>query len=218
MTGACLDPKGHRALLDAFAGLAPLIDTTRETWRARSRLAKRLAEAEAALAAVRAEEEYLRHAVAELDAMDPQPGEEAELDARRRLMQGAERMREDMARAHAALGPQGAEGAMGDALRWLDGLADRADGMLDSPLEALGRAMNELAEAVQGVERAQDVLSFNPHELEETEERLFAIRALARKHDVLADDLGQFAAGLRDRLVALGPGRRRSAHPQDRTG
>lgn len=201
-----LDPKGHRALLDAFGGVAPLLDTTRETWRARSRLSRRLTEAEAAIAAVRAEEDYLRHAVAELDAMDPQPGEEAELDARRRLMQGAERMREDMARAHAALGPQGAEGAMGDALRWLDGLADRAEGMLDAPLEALGRALNELADAVQGVERAQDVLSFNPHELEETEERLFAIRALARKHDVLADDLGQFAQGLRDRLAALDRG------------
>jgi DNA repair protein RecN (Recombination protein N) len=201
-----LDPKGHRALLDAFGGVAPLLDTTRETWRARSRLSRRLIEAEAAIAAVRAEEDYLRHAVAELDAMDPQPGEEAELDARRRLMQGAERMREDMARAHAALGPQGAEGAMGDALRWLDGLADRAEGMLDAPLEALGRALNELADAVQGVERAQDVLSFNPHELEETEERLFAIRALARKHDVLADDLGQFAQGLRDRLAALDRG------------
>ncbi|MDF1709455.1 MAG: DNA repair protein RecN [Paracoccaceae bacterium] len=201
-----LDPKGHRVLLDAFGGVAPLLDTTRETWRARSRLSRRLTEAEAAIAAVRAEEDYLRHAVAELDAMDPQPGEEAELDARRRLMQGAERMREDMARAHAALGPQGAEGAMGDALRWLDGLADRAEGMLDAPLEALGRALNELADAVQGVERAQDVLSFNPHELEETEERLFAIRALARKHDVLADDLGQFAQGLRDRLAALDRG------------
>ena len=201
-----LDPKGHRALLDAFAGLAPLMESTRETWRARSRLSKRLAEAESALAAVRAEEDYLRHAVAELDAMDPQPGEEVELDARRRLMQGAERMREDMARAHAALGPQGAEGAMGDALRWLDGLADRADGMLDAPLEALGRAMNELADAIQGMERAQDSLSFNPHELEETEERLFAIRALARKHEVLPDDLGSFAEGLRTRLTALDRG------------
>jgi DNA repair protein RecN (Recombination protein N) len=201
-----LDPRGHRALLDAFANLAPLIETTRETWRARARLARRLAEAESALAAVRAEEDYLRHAVAELDDMDPQPGEEAELDARRRLMQGAERMREDMSRAHAALGPQGAEGALGDALRWLDGLAGRTDGMLDAPLEALGRAMNELAEAVTGLERAQDSLSFNPHELEETEERLFAIRALARKHDVLADDLGSFAEGLRTRLAALDRG------------
>jgi DNA repair protein RecN (Recombination protein N) len=78
--------------------------------------------------------------------------------------------------------------------------------MLDAPLEALARAMNELSDAVQGMERAQDSLSFNPHELEETEERLFAIRALARKHDVLPDDLGSFAAGLRARLTALDRG------------
>ena len=95
---------------------------------------------------------------------------------------------------------------MGDALRWLDGVADQVDGMLDAPLEALGRAMNELADAVQGLERVQEAMSFNPQELEETEERLFAIRALARKHSVLPDDLGAFAAGLRDRLSALDRG------------
>lgn len=201
-----LDPKGHRNLLDAFAGVAAQLDTVRAAWRHRARLMRQLTEAQAALDAVRAEEEFLRHAVAELDAMDPQPGEEAELDTRRRVMQGAERIREDMARAHAILGPQGAEGAMSDGLRWLDGIADRADGMLDAPLEALGRALNELAEAVQGIERAQDVMSFDPHELETVEERLFAIRALARKHDVLADELGSFAEGLRDRLAALDRG------------
>ncbi|MDP5350507.1 MAG: AAA family ATPase, partial [Paracoccaceae bacterium] len=201
-----LDPKGHRNLLDAFAGVAAQLDTVRAAWRHRARLMRQLAEAQAALDAVRAEEEFLRHAVAELDAMDPQPGEEAELDTRRRVMQGAERIREDMARAHAILGPQGAEGAMSDGLRWLDGIADRADGMLDAPLEALGRALNELAEAVQGIESAQDVMSFDPHELETVEERLFAIRALARKHDVLADELGSFAEGLRDRLAALDRG------------
>lgn len=201
-----LDPKGHRTLLDTFAGVAEQLETVRAAWRHRARLMRQLAEAQAALDAVRAEEEFLRHAVAELDALDPQPGEEAELDTRRRMMQGAERIREDMARAHAILGPQGAEGAMGDGLRWLDGIADRAEGMLDAPLEALGRALNDLAEAVQGIERAQDVLSFDPHALETVEERLFAIRALARKHEVLADDLGAFAEGLRDRLSALDRG------------
>ncbi|MCD1626462.1 MAG: DNA repair protein RecN [Paracoccaceae bacterium] len=201
-----LDPKGHRALLDEFGALGDLLDTVRAAWRSRSKLARRLSEAETALQAVRAEEEFLRHAVAELDGLDPQPGEEAELDSRRRLMQGAERTREDMARAYAALGLQGAEGSMGDALRWLDGVADQVDGMLDAPLEALGRAMNELADAVQGLERVQEAMSFNPQELEETEERLFAIRALARKHSVLPDDLGAFAAGLRDRLSALDRG------------
>ena len=201
-----LDPKGHMALLDAYGGLESARAETRARWRAVGEARKALARAEAALEEVRAEEEFLRHAVSELDALDPQPGEEETLDARRRLMQQAERIREDISRAQAALGPQGAEGAAGDALRWLEGVSDRAEGQLDEPIAAIGRAMVELDEAAQGVTRCLDGLSFNPLELEEAEERLFAIRALARKHGVAPDDLGGFAQDLRDKLAALDKG------------
>jgi DNA repair protein RecN (Recombination protein N) len=91
-------------------------------------------------------------------------------------------------------------------LRWLDGAADKAEGRLDSPMEALNRALIELGEAQGGVERALEALDFDPGELERVEERLFAIRALARKHGVLADDLGGFAESLRARLAAIDGG------------
>ena len=201
-----LDPRGHREMLDAYGDLGGMRDAVRAAWRDLAARRKALAEAEAALAAVRAEEDFLRHAVAELDALDPQSGEEAELDTRRRLMQAAERIREDIARAAQAIGPQGAEGAAGDALRWLEGVADRAEGQLDEPVSALGRALVELDEAGRGVERCLEALSFNPLELESVEERLFAIRGLARKHGVLPDDLGGFAEGLRGRIAALDAG------------
>jgi DNA repair protein RecN (Recombination protein N) len=199
-----LNPRGHRLLLDAFAGAD--VAAARAAWGGVSAARKALGAAEAALAAMRAEEDYLRHAVAELGTLDPQPGEEAELDARRRMMQGAARIREDVARAFQALGPEGAEGMMTDAARWLDGAAEKAEGALDEAIGALGRAITELGEAAEGVERALDVLTFDPHELERVEERLFAIRGLARKHGVLADDLGGFAGDLRDRLQALDGG------------
>jgi DNA repair protein RecN (Recombination protein N) len=199
-----LNPRGHRALLDAFAGLdlAPL----RQAWAAQRAARGALAEAEGALARAAAEEEFLRHAVAELDKLNPEPGEDEALDARRRLMQGAGRIREDVAKALAALSDEGAEGRMRDALRWLDGAADKAEGRLDSPMEALNRALIELGEAQGGVERALEALDFDPGELERVEERLFAIRALARKHGVLADDLGGFAESLRARLAAIDGG------------
>ena len=198
-----LDPRGHRAMLDEFGQLGGLRATVAGLWRAQSQARSALQAAEAQLAEMRAEEDFLRHAVAELDALAPEPGEEAALDTRRRLMQGAEKMRADLARAIEALGGQGAEGAMGDALRWLDGLTDRAEGGLDTAMAALERALVELGEAQSGVERFADALSFNPSELEETEERLFALRALARKHAVAPDDLGNFADDLRARLAAL---------------
>ncbi|SHL00705.1 DNA replication and repair protein RecN [Roseovarius marisflavi] len=201
-----LNPKGHRDLLDTYGDLGGLRDTVRAAWRDVAARRKALEAAEVALAKVRAEEDFLRHAVGELDAIDPQPGEEAELDTRRRMMQSGERIREDIARAAQVLGHEGAEGSAADALRWLEGVAEKAGGQLDEPIAAIGRALVELDEAASGVTRCLDALSFNPLELEEAEERLFAIRALARKHDVLPDDLCDFADALRRQIAALDQG------------
>lgn len=203
-----LNPRGHRAMLDTYAGLDNARAKVRSAWASMGAARKRVDSLQAALDAVRAEEEFLRHAVGELDALDPQPGEDGVLDARRRQMQGAGRIRDDVARALALLGGDGAEGAMVDALRWLDGegVVDGADGLLDAPLAALSRAMVELGEAHEGVERCLNMLDFDPLDLEQTEERLFAIRGLARKHNVAADDLGGFADGLRAKLAALEAG------------
>ena len=196
-----LDVNGHRALLDAFAGadLAPV----RHAWSALSTARKALRTAEAQRDAARAEEDFLRHAVDELELLDPKPKEEDELDTRRRVMQGAERIRDDVAKALQAIGPQGAEGQMMDATRWLDGAAEGAGESLGGALEALNRAMIELGEAQAGVENCLDALTFDPSELEAAEERLFAIRALARKHGVFADDLPALAVELRGRLDLL---------------
>ena len=202
-----LNPRGHRALLDAYAGHDDLGGAVRAAWTARREAANALQAVTKALEEVKAEEDFLRHAVAELDALDPQPGEDAELDSRRRLMQGAERIRADVQRAAQAVGRDGAEGAASDALRWLEGVADQADtSTVDAPIAALGRAMIELGDALSGIEACLDALDFDPHELERTEERLFEIRRLSRKHGLVPDDLAGFAADLRDRLAALDGG------------
>lgn len=204
-----LNPRGHRALLDAFAGLD--LGPTREAWSALGQARRALAEAEAAFQAVKAEEDFLRHAVSELDKLNPEPGEEAVLDARRRAMQASEKIRADVSRAHAEISEQGAEAVLLDALRRLEGAADRAGGALEAPIAALGRALAELSDAQAGVESCLNALDFDPSELEVMEERLFAIRALARKHGVLPDDLGTLAKDLRARLEALDGGERNLA-------
>lgn len=199
-----LNPRGHRLLLDDFAGLD--LSGIRAAWVARRKAREDLTAAEAQLAKARAEEDFLRHAVAELDDLAPVAGEEAELDIRRRGMQAAERIREDVAKALQMLGGAGAEGAMLDASRWLEGAADRAEGRLDAPIAALSRALIELGEATSGVEDALSAMSFDPAALDAAEERLFALRGLARKHDVLPDDLAGLADELRDRLHRLDAG------------
>ena len=195
-----LNPRHHRDLLDAFGGLETQVSKVRSAWADLSAARKALADLQTRMTEAKAEEDFLRHAVAELDALAPEEGEDEALDARRRLMQSAERIREDISRAHQALGGDGAEGAMGDALRWLEDSADKAEGRLEEAIAALGRAMVELGEAQQGVEDCLDGLSFNPHELEEVEERLFALRGLARKHQVSPEALAGLQHELRGRL------------------
>lgn len=201
-----LNPRGHRAILDEFAGHGPARAKLRKAWAALGAARKAAEAAKAAQDAIKAEEEFLRHAVAELDKLDPQAGEEAELDVSRRSMQSGEKIRADVVNAYEMMGQGGAERSMGDALRWLDGVAEKADGMLEAPMAALGRAMVELDDAMAGVADAIDTMSFNPLELEEAEERLFAIRALARKHDIAPDELAGFADTLRAKLDALDAG------------
>jgi DNA repair protein RecN (Recombination protein N) len=199
-----LNQRGHRALLDIFARAEAPLAELRAAWTERSRTGKALEAGRKALAKAREEEDFLRHAVAELDQLAPQPGEDEALDINRRRMQAAERVREDIVRALDKLtGQDGAEAGAGDALRWLERVADATEGLLDAPVGALGRALNELAEAGDGISRALDALEFEPSALEQAEERLFAIRALARKHGVQADDLAALAGDLRGRLDAL---------------
>ena len=201
-----LNPRGHRSILDSFGALDDARAAVRAAWGEMARSRKALAAATKAQEEIRAEEEFLRYAVAELDKLNPEEGEEAELDTRRRVMQAAEKIRADVVNAYEAMGQSGAEAQLAEAFRWLDGAAARAEGTLEEPMAALNRAMIELDSAMEGVVTAIESMSYDPHELEDTEERLFAIRALARKHDVQADALAGFADTLRAKLGALDAG------------
>ena len=201
-----LNPRGHRSILDSFGALDDARAAVRVAWGEMARSRKALAAATKAQEEIRAEEEFLRYAVAELDKLNPEEGEEAELDTRRRVMQAAEKIRADVVNAYEAMGQSGAEAQLAEAFRWLDGAAARAEGALEEPMAALNRAMIELDSAMEGVVTAIESMSYDPHELEDTEERLFAIRALARKHDVQADALAGFADTLRAKLGALDAG------------
>ncbi|MEL6913340.1 MAG: DNA repair protein RecN [Pseudomonadota bacterium] len=198
-----LNVRGHRALLDAFAAVGRETAAVSEAWQDRRRTERALAQGAEAAAALAAEEDFLRHAVDELTALAPEAGEDASLDARRRLMQAAERIGTDVAKAAHVLGAEGAEGMVRDATRWLEAAEDKIPEEAAAPLAALERTMAELAEAQAGVETLLDRLSFNPAELEAVEERLFALRALSRKHGVAPDDLPALLEELTGRLEAF---------------
>ncbi len=206
-----LNPRGHRALLDAFGGHGRKLTETRASWEAAQAAAKRLTEAEDTLARAADDADFLRHGVAELEKLAPEQGENDALDAERRLIKAAERIRDEIAKAADALSPGAAEGQLGEALSRLGHAADKADGLLDAPVQAIDRALIALGEAQRGVDDALDRLSFDPDRLDEVEERLFAIRGLARKHNVVPDDLPKLAEEFAERLQAIDLGDARIA-------
>ena len=201
-----LNAKGHRNLLDDYGQYGALKAAVAKAWSEKERARKAVELENEAVTELRREEEFLRHAVAELSALDPKPGEADALDAKRRLMQASTRVRADVSKAHHALGREGAEALLYDAQRWLQEAAAQLNDELDAPLDSLARVMNELQDTLNEVEACLDAIGFNPHELETLEERLFAMRGLARKHDVHVDALADLAGDLDARLMRLDAG------------
>lgn len=200
---ALVDPSGHRGLLDAYAGLQGehrRVRTLYETWR---EAATGLETTRAEVAAAQRDAEFVRHSVEELERLAPEEGEEDVLDAERRQMQRAESIADDVSKAISQLGNQGAEGALSDTLRRVEVAASKADGKLDTALEAISRAMNACSDALSEVERAAEALSFDPRRLEQAEERLFALRALARKHRIGVAELPGLHSGLAEKLAFI---------------
>ncbi len=201
-----LNTRGHRVHLDAFAGAADRLRSCRSAWRDWRAAGDALTAAERAHEQAVQEEDFLRHGTQELARLAPGAGEDQTLDARRRLMQAASKISDDIARAAATLAQDGAEGAISDATRWLGGVAERAEGRLEGAIAALGRAQTELGEAQADIEACLADLSFDPAELEQVEERLFAIRAMARKHQVHPDELATVATALESKIADLDRG------------
>jgi DNA repair protein RecN (Recombination protein N) len=202
-----LDPATHRALLDAFAGPALDAASLAGSWQDWQAAAAAAREAAQHLAQAQAEEDLLRHHKAELDALAPEGDEEERLGARRALLQNAERLGEAIAEAIGEIdGEGGAVRALARALRRLERASGRAQGLLDGALAAAERAAAETAEALAALEQAAHALELDPRALEQVEERLFAIRDLARKHDVTVADLPRLREALAVRLAALETG------------
>jgi DNA repair protein RecN (Recombination protein N) len=202
-----LDPATHRAALDAFGGDAAELARLSATWRAWRAAGEERAAKAAALAKARTEEDYLRHALAELEATAPEPGEETSLAEQRSLLLNREKLSHALEGALAELSSErGGEHALTAAARQLERLRDKAAGRLDATLAALERAIIETREAVAQLETAARDMERDTTSLEKIEERLFALRALARKHNVAIDALPALRAELAARIGALDDG------------
>jgi DNA repair protein RecN (Recombination protein N) len=193
-----LNPRGHRSLLDAYGNIDGR-DCER-AFRAWREAQAALAEARAAIDNAARDRAWLDHAVTELSALAPRPGEDAELAAMRANMQKGARLAEDIEAAVQLIeGSAGGLSLLRQAARRLDRIAGEHDQLGDA-LSAIDRAVIEASEAEDRLAEAAEALAYDPARLEAAETRLFELRALARKHRVEPDALAalaeELAAGL----------------------
>ncbi len=196
---ALVDPAAHRTILDSFGGHLVHTKALAQAWHAWRAAEQALRQRRAKVEAAEREGEFLRSAVKELADLDPQPGEEESLAAIRTAMMHAEKIATEISDAQEVLsGGNSVVPQLSSLLRRLQRKAPEVPGLLDEIITSLDEALLSLDGAQSSVEAALRASEYDPAVLEQSEERLFSMRAAGRKFNVPVDDL----AKLRDKMVA----------------
>jgi DNA repair protein RecN (Recombination protein N) len=191
---ALVDAATHRRLLDAFGGLDREGDAIEILWEELRRREAALVAQRAAVARAQREADWLRHAVAELSQLCPQQAEETALAERRAAMMQAEKVAGDLRDAHEAVaGDQSPVPALAAAMRRLERRGAQVPTLVEPALKALDVALSAIEDARAHLDAALRIADHDPKELERIEERLFALRAAARKYNVPVDELAALA-------------------------
>jgi DNA repair protein RecN (Recombination protein N) len=192
------DISTHRGLLDAFGGLEGQGRDVAALYGAWNAARETLDDLKASAAEAAKNADYVRAAAKELGSFDPQPGEEESLAGERALMMNAARIAEDLSAATDALsGERGAEAALATALKKLSRLQEEARKRAAPAESALEQAFAQTEEARRELDALLASLDTDTAALERKEERLFELRALARKYGTTPDGLPAVLADFR---------------------
>jgi DNA repair protein RecN (Recombination protein N) len=207
---ALVNPGTHRQLIDAYGGLGPDLEATRAAHAALQAARAELASEQEAVEKVRKEADYLRHADAELSKLAACTGEETSLAERRTIMMQAEKVTGEIRDAYEAVAGQGsALPVLASVLRRLERRRQQAPELITPAVQALDTALNALDLAGSALDQALRDARFDPRDLEETEDRLFALRAASRKYGVQVDELPALAEKIAADLLSLDAGETR---------
>ncbi|HEV2511102.1 DNA repair protein RecN [Bosea sp. (in: a-proteobacteria)] len=201
---ALTDPAQHRTILDSFGELAAQAAEVARSSETLKKARQALQSQRIRVETARKEADFLRHAVAELGKLAPEPGEEDALAAKRQGMMSAEKVARDIIEAYEAVGGTASPvSALSGVLRRLERRATQAPELVEPSIAALTTAVVALEEAGETLQAAVRAAEFDPRVLERVEERLFALRAAARKFDVPVDALAALAQTMAADLAAL---------------
>ncbi|MGC6439693.1 MAG: DNA repair protein RecN [Candidatus Puniceispirillaceae bacterium] len=199
-----LDSAAHITLLDRAAGQSAEAQKMAHLWQIWQETSRKLQEMRDHLSKAQMEEDWLRDAVMQLDNLAPMPGEEESLVNERALHANAGRIAEALQEALALISDEaGLEALNSRALNTLEKIADLAGETISPALEALVRTSTELSEARAIIQSAGEQLDGDPMRLQAIDERLYELRAQARKHQCTTDALTAMHQRMSEQLAAM---------------
>ena len=199
-----MNPATHLPLLDVYGGLNHQKRETTDAYNSWRAAADGLENAKRDAEQAAEDEDYLRHAVGELEDIDPQPGEEAALAEQRRVLMHAEQLADGLKAARSEITRKAdVGGALHGALRRLERLTENAGDKLDGAIAAIDRCMAEFDEVRSQLQDAANQIDLDGSHLSNTEERLFALRELARKYRTTVDNLPALKLEMSDRMALI---------------
>ncbi len=209
---ALVDENLHRAHLDACGGLDSDLQSVAGAWKNWGTAKKQLSSLKLQVDEAAREAGYLRSSVDELDKLAPEPGEETELADQRQQMIQAQNIAGELSEAEEILsGHNSPVPVLASLVRKLERKTAKAPGLLETVIEQIDGAISHLYSAQNELDGAISKSEYDPHALDNAEERLFALRAAARKYSVAVENLPELAIDMANQLSALDHGEERLA-------
>ncbi len=196
-----LDPASYRLLLDEFAKNQELRERLCHAYQRWQQSWRDWQDAQENLTHLTQNESFIRHQLAELKKLNPVAGEEDTLLNERTSVAHIGKLSEAIRDAARHLQQPSVESALHGAIKSLQRIQD--NDKATSAIAALGCASGEIIEANAQIQDIADQLANSPLRLQEIDDRLYALRAAARKHGVTADGLAPLQETLAHQLESL---------------
>ena len=199
-----LNPANHKSILDAYGNYKDLKQTVKRCWQEYKQAEKARQEAEANIAQAKEDEDNLRHWVEELERIGTYSGEEEELSQKRLELMNAEKLIDNLKAAYSSLnGNFDIVSALRQAQTAMEKANQIVAGKYDAIVDILEQSRINAEEAQNEIEEATNNINLNQNELDKIEERIYALRGIARKHQVSVEELPELLEKFKQRLNNL---------------
>ena len=201
-----LNPATHLSVLDNYGNYPDKIAAMKNAFGVYKKAKTERAAAEEKIRQAKNEEENLRHWVDEFQKIKPQANEQEELEQKRQQMMNAEKILENLDAAYRAMSQGSVQSSLRQAQAAIARVNSLLNGKFDNIYDLLDTALVNADEASEEIEAASNEVSLNQNELDAVEERLFSLKALARKHNSTVEELPQVWAQMEEDLQNLASG------------